>query len=150
MKTFASVLILVLLAVPGFNSRAGVNPGPTIDGKGPKVSICFEIGRKSRQCKGIGICSFQIDLGMVAPGENRVKANAWIESGRLNVSIDKTTLESNTYNTYFESGTFRMEENFELPKEVATAIGVNAYTIRTGNFYIVQSGVDANTLLLTF
>ena len=117
---------------------------------GPKIVICIEIGRKRKGCTGFGICGIEIGVELSVPENNKVKANAWIDGGTLRVEFDKSTLTSDTYQTYFKSGVFKIEEDVDLASEVANALGISAYTIRAGEYNLAQLKTNPNMLTATF
>ncbi len=125
---------------------------PQSDGLGPKITIIIEIGRKSKGCKGFGWCNSKIDFYNASGlnGENTATATACIVNGRLNVEFNRSSMTESTYQTHFGSGYFQLEEDYLLPSELAQALGVKSYTIKTGQYPIPESTSQSSTLLVTF
>ena len=71
-----------------------------------------------------------------------------MENGKLRMELNRNSLDSGTFSTYFGSGTFKMEEEFTLSAEAAAALGVSSYTIKAGT-YTVSSESGSNTLSLS-
>jgi len=148
------VLILLVCIIAGATivpAKTVVPVKPQGASIGPKITIEIEIGRRKRDCKGLGICKISID-GKVTNWENepsRARAVAWMEGGKLRVEFDKNTIESGTFQTFFAGDYFKMEEEFDLPAEVASALGISSYTIKTGNYPFAQSS-EGNILPVTF
>lgn len=142
--------LFLLSQFPASAARHAQGPGAEIGG--PTLILHIMFGRIKKGCTGFGIChlsasidwsSTTVELGARGAG------TAWMDEGKLNIAFDRTSMSANTLQTYFDGGTFRMEEDFELPAEVATALGIKAYTIRSGAYTIRNSG-GANTMQITF
>ena len=150
MKKLIMLFLSVLFFFPEPPAKAGdCSFSPIIDGRGPIIHLTIELGRPKKGCTGFGICKFKVDFSS-APTPATANGRGWIENGKLNVEIDRNSIESNTFKTYFESGTFRMEEDFTLPDDAAAALGVSGYTIKSGNYIIRSAAKDANVLSMTF
>ena len=126
---------------------------PSAEKTGPILKINIHLGRIKKGCTGFGLCDVKVSIDWSSTpveGEETGSGSAWMENGKLNIALDRSTMSATTLNTYFDGGTFRMEEDYELPEEAATALGIKAYTIRTGNYAIQRSGADGATLKITF
>ena len=83
-------------------------------------------------------------------GENTATGTAWIENGKLKIDFDRASMTNATYQTHFGNGNFQLEENYALPPDVASALGVRSYTLQTGKYAVPQSSGESNSILLNF
>jgi len=152
MKTLFYSLLAVAFMLSTFPAKA--IPVPQADGLGPKITIIIEIGRKSKGCARFGFCdiSGSVDLrSQPAPnGENTATGTAWMENGKLKIEFDRASMTDATYQTHFGTGRFQLEEDYALSSDVASALGVKSYTIKTGNYTVPQSTGESNILAVTF
>lgn len=158
MKILGSILLVFAFAFPVY--PATVLPiscletllciGQKTDNCNIKIVICIELGRKRKGCTGLGICDIDVYIDGRAINNNQVKADAWMEGGKLQVNFDKSSMSYETYQTYFGTGSFKMEEDFVLPPEIVTALGINSYTVRTGNYAISLSTTNSDVVSATF
>ena len=151
MKTLFFSLLTCALFLPAFGVKA--TPVPQSDEVGPKITITIELGRKSKDCKRIGICKIgleSIENQSGSTGENTATGTAWIENGKLKVEFDRSSMTDATYQTHFGSAKFQLEEDYVLSSEVAAALGVRSYTIKTGAYTIPRLQGESNTLPVTF
>ena len=152
MKHFIFSLFLAAFTLPTFAKN--ITPAPSIDGRGPKIKITIEVGRKSKNCERVAFCGISLETNIelrVAPiGEKTATGTAWMANGKLVIDFDRYTMTDATYQTYFASGNFIMEEDFELPADVAAALGVRAYTVKTGSYTVPALRSETNTFSVTF
>lgn len=151
MKKVLILLVCIIAGTAIVPAKTVVPVEPQGASIGPKITIEIEIGRRKRECKGLGICNVSIDGKVINWGSepSKARAVAWIEGGNLRVEFDKNTIESGTFQTFFASDYFKMEEEFDLPAEVASALGISSYTIKAGTYPFAQSA-ERNILPVTF
>lgn len=149
MKKLFILLLTAVIALPAIPAQARPIPKSPGYDVGPIITITVEFGRRKKGCKGLGICDITIDWGdpepLVAPSGT---GKAWMENGKLRMELNRNSLDSGTFSTYFGSGAFKMEEEFTLSAEAAAALGVSSYTIKAGT-YTVSSESGSNTLSLS-
>ena len=118
-----------------------------------KVKLHVIFGRRKFNCMKFGICDatleVELDTDKFRTAGNGSYGTAWIENGRLYVEFIRASMSDSVYNTYFPNGRFTMEEDFELPEEMATAMGVRGYTIVAGK-YAGSANTEGSTLTVTF
>lgn len=152
MKHFIFSLFLAAFTLPTFAKN--ITPTPPVDGGGVKIKITIEVGRKSKDCERVAFCRIALETDLelrVAPiGEKTATATAWMANGKLVIDFDRYTITDATYNTCFANGKFTMEEDFELPSDVAAALGVRAYTVKTGSYNVTALRAESNTFSVTF
>jgi len=151
MKTLFYSLMTFAFVLSGFGAKAS-----TLTQKeevGPKITISIELGKKSKGCLKIGICriSFEgIERQSGPVNENKAVATAWISNGKLQIEFDRSSMTDATYQTHFGSGQFQLEEDFVLPAEVAFALGVRSYTVKTGRYPLPQSTSESTMIPVIF
>ncbi|MBK8966925.1 MAG: hypothetical protein IPM36_09645 [Lewinellaceae bacterium] len=110
-----------------------------------KIKISIDFGRRSKGCLKFGICNITVTIEeRIEPRTQGAIGMAWMENNQLRIEFDKTTMTASTFQKYLDSQLL-IEEDFELPTEVAKALGVTSYTIRAGS-YPIQNSPDANLL----
>lgn len=148
MKTLFYSLLTFAFVLSGFGAKAVTTPPG--DETTIKITLNIELGKKSRNCERFGFCDLSVDVDIerqIGPiGENTVVGTAWIENGKLRISFDRSTMTETTYNKHFSNGKFQLEEDYVLPSEVAFALGVRSYTVRTGT-YVVPKTIGENTAI---
>ncbi len=150
MKKLLIILCITIFALPPVPIRANRINSASEGEVGPIITITLIIGRPKKNCAGFGICDFSIDWGV----ERKVPSNsgsgkAWIENGKLHLELNRASIESGTFSTYFGSDAFKMEEEYTLPDEVCAALGISSYTIKAGNYTITsESGNNTLSLML--
>jgi hypothetical protein len=113
----------------------------------PKVMIHIDItwGRKSKGCKGFGICDVDFDVEI----DNR--NTQFLESGFIATTNDKggfvilvneKGLEK--IKSIFQSDVIVLEEKYELPSEICTLLSLKkGYTLNEGKYKLSSLG-DGN------
>ncbi len=93
------------------------------------------LGRKSKNCKGFGICDWDIHT------ENReTGTTATLNSnGELEVTFDISTFSRSDVNTYFSGEYFIMDEDYSLDRDTASKLG-KPYTIKAGKYKFEKRG----------
>jgi hypothetical protein len=64
--------------------------------------------------------------------------------------FNRNSMTESTYQYHFGTGKFIVEEDFQLSPEVAAALGVRSYNVKTGNYAIPASRTDSNTIQVSF
>ena len=124
---------------------------PEGEAVGPIISV--EIGRKKFNCQRFGFCRGSYDPNiqledLPAPTENKVFGTGYVIGEKLTLEFYRKSMTFNTYETYFGGDKFIVEEDFQLPDDVSTALGVKSYTIKAGIYPIIV--LDNNNLLVNF
>jgi len=118
-----------------------------------KVKFHVKFGRRKVNCTKFGICDIifeaEIETDKFRSVGNDASGTGWIENGNLFIEFNRSSMSNDVYNTYFPNGRFTMEEDFELPEEMATAMGVRGYTIVAGK-YAGSANTEGSTLTVTF
>lgn len=151
MKTLVYLLLACAFILPGFATKASTTP--SVDEVGPKFTFTFELGRKSKNCERIGLCNFSFGSAERPSGpisENIVTGTAWIDNGKLQIEFNRASMTDATYQTHFGSGKFQLEEDFTLPADIAFALGVRSYTIKTGKYPLPLSTGKYDVIPVTF
>lgn len=146
-------IIFLLLAVTGsFTLFAKTSNVPTasigdaysISNPKPKVTVSFEIGRKSRDCAGFGVCKVEVSVEFNRTIQNDRETNAYFttdDNGKLVIEVDKATMLQATKDNYFSGSEFVVEEDYILSADVANALGVRpGTTIPAGRYNLSDSG----------
>lgn len=108
-----------------------------------KINIHIEWGRKSKDCRGFGICSSDISFDFELPKFSAM-ANA---NGNLQVRISDAGLESIVKT--FGTKTIIMEEDFIFSSEVCKQIGLKeGYTIKAGKYAVTTDRSGINSVIL--
>jgi len=106
----------------------------------PRVSISFVIARR-RDCLGFGICdlSFEIISGKVNAGTGVLYTDP-ASRNMIVLEIDKSKdISSESYEKYFASGVFVMEDDFPIPGDILAEMGIKGtLTMRSGNHRITE------------
>lgn len=145
-------LLMTAIAIPVVPVAAISDPTPGKDATGAKIIITVYLGRKKKDCTGFGICDATIGWEKPTGSNNGPRVatgDAWIENGKLNIAFNRSSLEPGTFQAYFSDNLFKVEEDFVLSPEVATSLGINAYTVRAGTYPVGQSS-DGNILPVSF
>lgn len=150
MKKIFILFLSSIIALPAFQTQARTVLPSFADEVGPIITVTVELGRRKKDCHGLGICKIYVEWGESdAKVSGSAVGKAWIDGGRLHMELSKNSIEPGTFDTYFSSGIFKMEEELTLSDEVVSALGVNSFTIKAGN-YTISSETGSNTLSLTF
>lgn len=151
MKTLFCSLLSCVFLFSSFATKAVTLP--VEDGLGPKITLSFEFGRRSKGCSNVGFCRFRLESVNIESGiggENTATGTAWIEKGKLKIEFNRASMTEQTYQTHFGSGIFQLEEDYVLPDEVAAALGVRSYIIKTGKYMVPQTNGESNTVLVSY
>ncbi len=115
-----------------------------------KIRVIIDTGRKKFDCeKGFGICTIVIETnGIPLPLTGGASGDIFLTEGnKLQMELDKSSVNSATHQEYFASGNFRMDEEFVITDEVASHLGVRRYTIKRGVYPIRETN---DQYLITF
>lgn len=117
----------------------------------PKLTIKFDIGRRSKNCDKFSICDIEIGISEGKLANNQGNATAEFDkNGKFMLTIDKDKgLTSECYEKYFESGQFIIEEAFDVPENILTELdnSPDSYTLRVGKYPVEEEG---NNLIVRF
>lgn len=118
---------------------------------GPIISV--EIGRRKFNCTRFGFCRGNYDPNikienLPAPVENKVFGAGSVVGKKLSMEFYRSSMTANTYDTYFGGDNFIVEEDFELPDDVSTVLGIKSYTIKAGIYPLIV--LDNNNILVNF
>jgi hypothetical protein len=118
---------------------------------GPILSI--EFGRRKFGCTKFGICHLKYDDSdslSVNPKTARKSARgtASVVAGKLTVEFFRSSMNPDTYNTFFEGEVFIVEEDFPVPTDVTTVLGLGSYTIKAGVYPVTK--LSNQNLLVTY
>ncbi|MEM1327483.1 MAG: hypothetical protein AAGI23_16090 [Bacteroidota bacterium] len=106
-------------------------------------------GLLSKKCKGRGICRIITDedrsLAYSTCGKAEVRIE-WTTTDRIRFCIKKNSMSTYTKETHFNSSFFRMEEDFDFPKQTIVRLGQQQYRIRAGYYRIRET--DDNYLIV--
>lgn len=130
---------------------------PEMNPPGPTIGIKIIFGKKKLDCQKFGICEviLTFDLGTLFGSnltavEDRVGygyASA-TESSRFTVRFVKSYMTAETRNEFFKEGKFIVGEDFVLPGEVTTKLGLPAgYTIREGIYKYTENSEEIILIL---
>lgn len=132
MKNLLLTILLILGLILDGRSASNVK----CDSDGPKLQLTLEIGRKSKDCDGWGICGIDIKLtGLFAyveigPGSGGGGGGSWI------LTIPKANLlryEPGMTSVLDGKNTVRFEDQFIFPAEVKERLGSAKDLIIQGN-----------------
>jgi len=100
---------------------------------GPIVTVHFEIGRKSMDCRGFGICNAGVDVNWRF-STMRIDS----ETNSLQIAISKEMISGKE--EYFKSNTVTFEETAVLSQEIQKALGAtNRVAIEKGTYALVRT-----------
>lgn len=121
---------------------------PFVDVVGPIITV--EIGRKKFNCERFGICrtTYDPNIKVDATVPRTARGAATIKGGKLTLDFFRTSMTDETYMVYFGGDHFIMEDDYELPKDVLSILGIKSYTIKAGMYPI--NLLNDNTLSVTF
>lgn len=96
---------------------------------------------KSQNCKDFGICRIALELGAYQQiCHNRALAYFRIDppTSRLLVHFLSCSIDTECAAYFFRAGTFRMDEDYELPQDVAQALAMDknapSFRIEKGSY----------------
>jgi hypothetical protein len=138
MMTGLYLLAAPLMASPLYTGHDGPY-GPM--GLKIKLWLFIEIGKKSLDCDGFGIC--KLDWGIekaMDPAKldvNQAYGEAYFEDdGHFVIEFPKDHLKNETASTYFRS-TFKVDEEVQIPRELLLRFKYPGdYRIKTGEYSI--------------
>lgn len=111
-------------------------------------NVSFEInwGRKSRDCKGFGICGITIVIQFGVEQEDFQGIN---QDGVLHLSLNQDGLKN--INSFFGANEIVLEEDYVLSKEVTKKLGLKkGYRIKKGTYqiYLNPNNKDSSDFLI--
>lgn len=125
-------------------SRFGSSIELVSESDGLKKAIYIKFGRKSKDCRGFGICIFEITLTV----EDAITLiTAILQKNRVHVSFPPKFVAENA--EHFKDNKIVIEEDFVLDDNTARALGVKSYVIKKGVYPVVLNK-GTNTYNCTF
>ena len=103
----------------------------------PTVTITIDIGRKSRDCTGFGICSIKIGVGAALSSAKSIPGAAQLEGNILTVKVKETFTKGQQ--------SIVVEEAIKLP---GRAFGVKEITVLAGAHPIRDNVLRLNVSVL--
>lgn len=129
------------------NTITDVSDQTKVDDGKIKLTISIDWGRKSRDCRGFGICAVVVDIDFeIDPIEILFKGTS-NDEGRLVLELTSKGLEN--IKKTFGSDTIVIEEDFRLSDQDCKNLELKAgYTIKAGKYQVKQDakGVSYVTL----
>lgn len=138
LTTFILLEVSALFAFSAFpmpvEKEAVITPMKT------KISISFEIARR-RDCTGFGICN--LTVGISLERVNSCTGSLYADETSRNVfilEINKAQgISAATYDKYFKSGIFVMEDESPIPSEALKEMGITGTrTMLAGNHKVTE------------
>lgn len=117
-----------LTILPGrYHVDYSSNPFGTVQLRTQRIGITIgvDVGRRSKDCLGLGICSITIDISLRA---RTVPSIGSIEDGKLHLVFGRELPES--------GDEFVVEEDIELGHDAARGLGHNSVTLKRGVYRI--------------
>ncbi|HNS12265.1 MAG TPA: hypothetical protein PKM97_06585 [Bacteroidia bacterium] len=136
MKKYYKVVIILML---GFMTFEPMIQSCKAETAGTKITLIFDIewGRRSRDCRGFGICRFHVD-GQIEL-ERPVKVSLENNIMELEVPLDIAKKNPNQ----FDNDMFIMEEDFEVDREISKEFGSQKSLILPAGKYRMKRLEDA-------
>jgi hypothetical protein len=104
------------------------------------VTISMEIGRKSRDCAGFGICKTTVDIDI---DFNTISVQ---DDGNGNLLFIFPERFYQTYaSTQFNNMKFILEENYAVDNDVVKALGGRSITLAAGTYSVVKTAKGYET-----
>lgn len=104
------------------------------------------------QCEGFSFCHLDFDYKKyITERPNSgggIGAFEITPQGKLQIEFDPKSMDVTTLKTYFGSGIFIMDEDYELPADALKALDLQSYTVKTGRYPVTKT--DTGGLLVTF
>jgi len=104
-KLFSKMLVLCALFIAV----------SAVDAYSTQITIKLTWGKKSKNCRGFGICRF--DVSIISDDILR------LSDDHSTLMLDVTSADVKGYESYFFGPTITIEEEYEVPAEVQTALG---------------------------
>jgi hypothetical protein len=96
------------------------------------ITINLELGRKSRDCGGFGICKASIDIELDLVG------GMSDDGGNVVLTFDKANYERQM-NNQFKGNQFTLEEDFAFDANIARALGQSSITAKKGTYPVTKT-----------
>lgn len=112
------------------------------------IIITIIIGRGYPKCEGFGFCKVIYDPVWSLAGPGVGTGTGYMEKDRFHVEFDYSKMDPGTIKTYFNSGYFLVEVDYDLPPEITKELGIESYKIKAGRYPIVE--LPGNKALVVF
>lgn len=112
----------------------GLLSTPTIN----HAIVEVEFGSPLKNCLHYGICRVTIPSNTL-----RQPCTCWCEAtvysldkNLLQFVFERNKMQEKTFDKYFKSGFFRVEDEYELPKKILLKVGLEKFAIKKGKYPI--------------
>lgn len=105
-----------------------------------RISISGKLGfgRNSKNCKGFGICSFELNAGYEDVFDNSAQVTITMEGDNvMNISVDANSMSPESIFKYFNDKIFAIGETFKT--SVKTEEGIVDLLIKAGEYELKKT-----------
>jgi hypothetical protein len=122
-------IIIIALAFAAIFSTNSANAAitlptnPAFNAKMWSVTVTINIGRRSENCSGFGICSIKITADFSSanrPSNNSAVGTAEDRGGKLVLTLNKASMTREALAKYFVNNKFVVDEDFDVPAEITS------------------------------
>ncbi len=108
-----------------------------------------EFGSPMKNCLHYGICRVTIPAASAKkPCSCRSLATIQLlDKNLLQFVFDKNKMNHKTFEKYFKSGFFQVDDGYEMPSAILEKINLEKYTIKNGRYPVLKNG---DTLKVVF
>ncbi len=108
----------------------------------PPFIILLKLGAQRDNCRGQGICSITPSTleDLIALGNNEASGFARNKNGKLEIELNKSTMNEQTITNHFDGSFFKLNDSYELPGEVAQALNLENIIISAGEYNLHDMG----------
>jgi hypothetical protein len=148
------VFLLVVLMMGGMQQLKATPAHSNSANPGPKFKICIniEFGNPKKNCRGFGLCTFEISffdapVPSGLPFTTAVSEAYFDDENHFITEFKKSNTKSETITTYLNQK-FIVEEDFQIPRAVLDALQYKGnVTIKAGQYDVKDTG---QTLVVKF
>ncbi|MDB5033343.1 MAG: hypothetical protein JWQ98_584 [Chlorobi bacterium] len=122
-----------LMVLPGqypVDYSGNPNGSVNLDIRSLGLTIDVHIGRRSRDCQGLGICSIVISTNLASSTDRTIPTIATLHNGTLNLLFTRPLPEQGDVMT--------IDEDIDLDPQVAGALGSRSVTVKKGTYQIIR------------